>query len=102
MHPIYADGLRYHAAAPLISLLRSLRVVEATAFPMGEREVFEAARLFTQAEGFLPAPESAYAVKAAVDEARRLKRDGGEAAIAFNISGHGFLDLDSYEKVLFQ
>jgi len=102
MHPIYADGLRYHAAAPLISLLRSLRVVEATAFPVGEREVFEAARLFTQAEGFLPAPESAYAVKAAVDEARRLKQDRGEAAIAFNISGHGFLDLDSYEKMLFQ
>lgn len=102
MHPIYADGLRYHAAAPLISLLRSLGIVEATAFPVSELEVFEAARLFTQAEGFLPAPESAYAVKAAVDEARRLKRDGGEGAIAFNISGHGFLDLASYEKVLSQ
>ncbi|MDH5362094.1 MAG: TrpB-like pyridoxal phosphate-dependent enzyme [Aigarchaeota archaeon] len=101
MHPIYADGLRYHAAAPVISILRSMGVVEATAFPMTEREIFEAARLFTQAEGFLPAPESAYAVKAAIDEARRLKREGGEGTIAFNISGHGFLDLASYEKVLF-
>lgn len=94
--PIYGEGLRYHAAAPIISLLRDKGIYEAVAYSSNEKEVFEAARLFVQAEGFIPAPESAYAIRAAIDEAKKLK----EGVIAFNISGHGFLDLGGYKAVL--
>jgi tryptophan synthase beta chain len=98
--PIKAEGLRYHAAAPIMSYLRNIGILEAVAYPSDEKLIFEAAKLFTQTEGFLPAPESAYAVRLAIDEAIKAKRQNKKAIIAFNISGHGFLDLKSYESVL--
>ena len=100
MEPIKADGLRYHAAAPIISYLKHLGHVKAVAYPKDEVAVFEAARTFTQVEGFLPAPESAYAIRAAIDQALECKRTGQERVIAFNISGHGFLDLAAYQEKL--
>jgi len=100
MTPIKADGLRYHAAAPLVSYLKHLGHVKAVAYPQDEREIFEAARTFTQVEGFLPAPESSYAIRAAMDEALECKRKNQEKVIAFNISGHGFLDLAAYQEKL--
>ncbi len=101
MRPIKADGLRYHAAAPIISFLKHHGRVQAKAYPQDEKEIFEAARMFTQVEGFLPAPESSYAIRAAVDEAMECKRKNLEKVIAFNISGHGFLDLAAYREKLF-
>jgi len=100
MTPIKADGLRYHAAAPLISYLKHLGHVEAVAYPDDERDVFEAAKTFVQVEGFLPAPESAYAIRAAIDQALECKRRKLEKVIAFNVSGHGFLDLPAYREKL--
>jgi len=100
MVPIRADGLRYHAAAPLVSALRAHDVVQAVAYPADERSVFEAARLFFQSEGWLIAPESSYAVKAGVDEALRAEKAGVEQVILMNISGHGFLDLEAYREKL--
>ncbi len=100
MHPIKADGLRYHAAAPIISLLRHHGYIDTLAFPADETYVFERARTFIQTEGFLPAPESAYSVAAAMDEALRCKETGEEKAIAFNISGHGLLDVAAYREKL--
>jgi tryptophan synthase beta chain len=100
MVPIKADGLRYHAAAPFISFLRHLGHVEAVAYPADERDVFEAARTFVQVEGFLPAPESSYAIRAAIDQALECKWKNQEKVIAFNISGHGFLDLAAYQEKL--
>jgi tryptophan synthase beta chain len=97
--PIYAEGLRYHAAAPIISLLRHLGIVDAIAYPTDEKAIFEAASLFVRSEGFLPAPESCYAVRAAIDEALKAKKSNKECTIAFNISGHGFLDMEFYKKV---
>jgi tryptophan synthase beta chain len=97
--PILAEGLRYHAAAPIISLLRKLGYVSAVAYPEDEKLVFEAAKLFVSSEGFLPAPESCYAVRAAIDEALKAKEEGRKEIIAINISGHGFLDMKFYEKV---
>lgn len=94
---VYAEGLRYHAAAPIISLLKHLGYVEAVAYPQGE--IIKAAKLFVKTEGFIPAPESCYAIKAAIDEALKAKNEGREEVIAFNISGHGFLDLKFYEEV---
>ena len=92
--PIHAGGLRYHGMAPLVSKLVKDGVIEARAYP--QREVFEAAVLFAKTEGILPAPESAHAVKAAVDEALKAKEEGAERVILFNLSGHGFFDYSAY------
>jgi tryptophan synthase beta chain len=92
--PIHAGGLRYHGMAPLVSHLADKGIVEARA--LATDPVFEAARLFYKAEGILPAPESAHAVAAAVEEAREATRTGRETVILFSLSGHGFLDLNAY------
>ncbi len=100
MRPIRADGLRYHGAAPIISLLRHEGYVDTIAYPADERYVFERTQTFIGAEGFLPAPESAYSVAGAIDEALRCKESGEEEVIAFNISGHGLLDIEAYREKL--
>jgi tryptophan synthase beta chain len=100
MVPIKADGLRYHAAAPLISALRNHDIVKAVAYPANEKAIFEAARTFMQTEGWLIAPESSYAVRAGIDEALKAEKAGEEKAICMNISGHGFLDLQAYREKL--
>jgi tryptophan synthase beta chain len=100
MVPIKADGLRYHAAAPLISALRNHNIVKAIAYPANEKSIFEAARTFLQTEGWLIAPESSYAVRAGIDEAVKAEKAGEEKAICMNISGHGFLDLQAYKEKL--
>lgn len=100
MEPIKGDGLRYHAAAPIISLLRKHGYVDTIAYPADEKYVFDRARMFIQNEGFLPAPESAYSVACAIDQAVECKRRNEEKIIAFNISGHGFMDMEGYTEVL--
>lgn len=98
--PIKADGLRYHAAAPLMSALRNEGLLKAIAYPANEKAIFEAARTFLQTEGWLIAPESSYAVRAGIDEALKAEKAGEEKAICMNISGHGFLDLQAYKEKL--
>lgn len=100
MVPIKADGLRYHAAAPLISALRHHNIVKAVAYPADEKTIFEAAKIFLQTEGWLIAPESSYAVRAGIDEALKAEKAGQEKVICMNISGHGFLDLVAYKEKL--
>jgi tryptophan synthase beta chain len=100
MVPIKGDGLRYHAASPLISALRHSGILKAIAYPIDEKAVFEAARLFLQSEGWLIAPESSYAVRAGIDEALKAERAGEEKVICMNISGHGFLDIQAYREKL--
>jgi tryptophan synthase beta chain len=100
MVPIKADGLRYHAAGPIISLLRKHNIVKAVSYPVDEKSIFEAARVFLQTEGWLPAPESSYAVRAGIDEALKTEKAGVEKTICMNISGHGWLDLEAYREKL--
>jgi tryptophan synthase beta chain len=100
MTPIKADGLRYHAAAPLMSALRYQNLLKAVAYPANEKAVFEAARTFLQTEGWLIAPESSYAVRAGIDEALKADKAEEEKVICMNISGHGFLDLQAYKEKL--
>lgn len=100
MMPIKADGLRYHAAGPIISLLRKHNIVKAVAYPVDEKSIFEAARTFLQTEGWLPAPESSYAVRAGIDEAVKAEKAGTGKTICMNISGHGWLDLQAYREKL--
>ncbi len=92
---IHAGGLRYHGMAPTVSHLYKLGLIEAVAYP--QTKVFEAAVMFAQHEGIVPAPESAHAVRAALDEAMAAREAGQKRVILFNLSGHGLLDLASYE-----
>jgi len=96
--PIRADGLRYHGCSPIISLLRNKGYIDTVAYPTDEKEVFDKVRAFIRTEGFLPAPESAYSVACAIDEAR--KPENKNKIIAFNISGHGYFDMEGYKEVL--
>jgi len=92
---IHAGGLRYHGCSPLLSALVDANIIESVAYP--QTEVFKTAVLFAQEEGIVPAPETAHAVKAAVEVAERAKK--GEC-IVLNFSGHGLLDLSAYDKFL--
>jgi len=100
LKPIWSDGIRYHAAAPIISLLRHRGLIDAVAYPADERAVFEAARLFLRTEGWLVAGESAHALRAAIDRALEFERRRQRKVLLVNISGHGFLDLRAYQKAL--
>jgi tryptophan synthase beta chain len=95
---IHAGGLRYHGDSPIISLLVHEGLMEAVAYH--QNPVFEAAVLFARTEGLTPAPESAHAIKAAVDEAVRCRENGKAKTILFNLSGHGFFDLAAYDDYL--
>ena len=100
MEPIKGDGLRYHGCSPIISLLRNKGYIDTIAYPADEKHVFENAKIFTETEGWLPAPESAYSVCCAIEEALKCKESGEKKVIAFNVSGHGFLDMPGYRTVL--
>jgi tryptophan synthase beta chain len=91
---IHAGGLRYHGVAPQLSALYDAGLIEAIA--LGQLEVFQAATLFAQTEGILPAPESSHAIRAAINEAIEAKKLGEKRVILFNLSGHGHFDLTAY------
>jgi len=93
--PIHAGGLRYHGMAPIVCALYDRGVIEAAVVP--QRAVFEAGVNFAMSEGIVPAPESAHAVKVAMDEALKCKQSGEKKVIAFNLSGHGHFDLGAYD-----
>lgn len=93
---IHAGGLRYHGAGVLSSQLLKDGFIEAKA--KMQRECFEAGVLFAKNEGILPAPESNYAIAATLDETRRADLEGVSRTILFNLSGHGHMDISSYEK----
>jgi tryptophan synthase beta chain len=92
---IHAGGLRYHGASPIVSKLVADGLMEATAYH--QVEIFEAAVTFARSEGIAPAPESAHAIKCAIDEALKCKKTGEEKTILFNLSGHGHFDMASYD-----
>ncbi|MHB0913953.1 MAG: TrpB-like pyridoxal phosphate-dependent enzyme [Armatimonadota bacterium] len=95
---IHAGGLRYHGMAPLLSFVYDKGLCEAVAYR--QTEVFAAAVQFARAEGIIPAPESAHAIKAAIDEAMAAKETGEPKTILFNLSGHGHFDMGAYDLYL--
>jgi len=95
---IHAGGLRYHGMAPTLSALYAEGLIDAIA--VGQTKVFESAVLFARTEGILPAPESAHAILAAINEAMEAKKTGEKKVILFNMSGHGHFDLTSYNRYL--
>jgi tryptophan synthase beta chain len=95
---IHAGGLRYHGMAPTLSALYDAGLIEAISVP--QTRVFAAAVQFARCEGILPAPESAHAILAAMDEAEQARKTGEKKVILFNLSGHGHFDLTAYNRYL--
>jgi tryptophan synthase beta chain len=95
---IHAGGLRYHGMSPMVSHALKLGLMEAEAYH--QTKVFEAAILFARNEGLVPAPESSHAIAAVVDEAVKCREAGTKKVLLFNLSGHGLLDLSSFENYL--
>jgi tryptophan synthase beta chain len=91
---IHAGGLRYHGMAPLVSHVKDLGLIEATA--VQQLDAFAAGIQFARAEGIVPAPESNHAIAGAIYEALEAKREGKPRTILFNLSGHGHFDMQSY------
>jgi tryptophan synthase beta chain len=91
---IHSGGLRYHACAPLVGLMRHERLIDSVALP--QTDVFAAGKAFALIHGYVPAPEAAHALKAAIDVALRCKEEKRKATIVFCYSGHGLLDLGAY------
>jgi len=95
---IHAGGLRYHGDAPIICNLVKNGRMRAVAYPQGK--VFDAAVQFARTEGPIPAPETAHAIRAVIDEALAAREAGKEKVILFSYSGHGLLDLGAYDDYL--
>jgi tryptophan synthase beta chain len=95
---IHAGGLRYHGMAPSVSALYDAGLIEAVAVP--QIGTFDAAVQFTKSEGIIPAPESAHAIRVAIDEALDAKAKGEKRVILFNLSGHGHFDMTAYQSYL--
>jgi tryptophan synthase beta chain len=90
----HAGGLRYHGMSPLVSHVYQLGLIEARAYH--QVACFEAGVEFARCEGIVPAPEATHAVRCAIDEALRCKKEGKKETILFNLSGHGHFDMQAY------
>jgi tryptophan synthase beta chain len=95
---IHAGGLRYHGAGLVVSQLLKDKMMEAV--DIEQIESFEAGTLFAAAEGIIPAPESCHAIAATIREAKRCIETGEEKVILFCLSGHGLIDMASYDQFL--
>jgi tryptophan synthase beta chain len=94
--PVHAGGLRYHGMSPTVSQLIVEGIIEPKA--VTQLDAFAAGTTFARTVGLIPAPETNHAIAQVVEEARKAKEAGKEKVILFNYSGHGLLDLGSYEK----
>ena len=92
----HAGGLRYHGMSSTLSQLYDDGLMEAVS--VNQTEVFAAAEQFARVEGILPAPESAHAIKVAIDEALKCKQTGEKKTIVFGLTGTGYFDMYAYEK----
>lgn len=95
---IHAGGLRYHGAGPIISQLLKDKLIEASA--AHQNECFEAGVAFARTEGIIPAPETTHAIAQVVREAKLAREEGKQKTIVFNLSGHGLVDMASYDQYL--
>lgn len=93
---IHAGGLRFHGAGAIVSQLLKDSLIEVA--DVAQLEAFDAAVKFAHAEGIIPAPESSHAIAAAIREAEKAKEEGKEKTILFNLSGHGLIDMASYDR----
>ena len=92
----HAGGLRYHGMSSILSQLYHDGLMEARS--VEQTSVFDAAVQFARVEGILPAPESAHAIRVAMDEALKCKETGEEKTIVFGLTGTGYFDMFAYER----
>ena len=97
--PSHAGGLRYHGMSPILSQLYHDRYLD-EARAVSQVDVFKAATEFAKVEGILPAPESAHAIKVAMDEALKCKQNGEKKVILFGLTGTGYFDMVSYDRYM--
>ena len=95
---IHAGGLRYHGAGSIVSQLIRDKMMHGVDIP--QLETFESGILFARTEGIIPAPESCHAIAATIREAKRCKESGEQKTILFNLSGHGLIDMPSYDRFI--
>ncbi|MDE7455294.1 MAG: TrpB-like pyridoxal phosphate-dependent enzyme [Prevotella sp.] len=95
---IHAGGLRYHGAGTIVSQLIKDKMMHGVDIP--QLESFDAGMLFARTEGIIPAPESCHAIAATIREANKCKETGEQKVILFNLSGHGLIDMPSYEQYI--
>ena len=95
---IHAGGLRYHGAGVIASQLLKDGLIEAV--DIMQLDTFKAGCMFAKAEGIIPAPESCHAIAATIQEALRCKDEGKSEVLLFNLSGHGLVDMASYDQYL--
>jgi len=95
---IHAAGLRYHGGGQIVSQLKQDGFIES--YPVDQHEALSAGILFSKAEGIIPAPESTHAIALAIREALKAKEEGKEEVILFNLSGHGLIELQTYDMFL--
>ena len=95
---IHAGGLRYHGAGMIISQLLKDGYLHGVDIP--QLESFQAGMLFARTEGIIPAPESCHAIAATIREALKAKEKGEEKVILFCLSGHGLIDMPSYDSYI--
>ena len=94
--PSHAGGLRYHGMSAILSELYAEGMMEARA--VEQTSVFAAAQQFARVEGILPAPESSHAIRVAIDEALRCKRENRAETILFGLTGTGYFDMFAYAR----
>ncbi|HKH22181.1 MAG TPA: TrpB-like pyridoxal phosphate-dependent enzyme [Solirubrobacterales bacterium] len=92
--PVHAGGLRYHGDAPVLCALVKAGIVEAKA--IAQNAAFDSAVRFASAEGIIPGPEPAHAIRAVFDEAEAAREAGEERVVLLNLSGHGHFDMAAY------
>lgn len=95
---IHAGGLRYHGAGVIVSQLLKDGLMEAA--DVSQLDSFKAGLLFAKTEGIVPAPESCHAIAATIAEAMKCKESGEEKVLLFALSGHGLMDMPSYNQYI--
>ena len=93
---IHAGGLRYHGAGSIVSQLLRDELIEAQS--VHQLESFEAGLAFAKTEGIIPAPETSHVIAGVIREVNKAKEEGIKKTILFNFSGHGIIDLASYDR----
>jgi len=97
--PNHAGGLRYHGMSPIISKLYHDGYID-EARSAEQTKVFDAAVQFAKLETILPAPESAHAIRCAIDEAVKCRETGEAKTILFGLTGTGYFDMAAYTAYL--
>ncbi|MCW3991858.1 MAG: pyridoxal-phosphate dependent enzyme [Candidatus Bathyarchaeota archaeon] len=97
---IMGVGIQTSNTSPLLGFLHNQGHIDTTIYARDEKAIFDAARTFLNTEGRLIAPESAYAVRATIDEALKAKREQDERVLLLSVSATTFMDFGEKRRYL--